>query len=192
MMGVVFGALLLMFRLMHTVPGNPWSNYVATQRARSGLTVDEATRAALARHFDLDLPLGRQFTRDIIGAVDAVGHWRGGGGMRAVWALHPSAWAHCAGGVVRAARRVFNHIPAIILFEAALGYIGVGVTAAVDGDEFTVVGWGGLFYAGRSALSHTPMMLLTPALGLLMLSMGFIFLGNLLNNLARRAPISAE
>jgi ABC-type dipeptide/oligopeptide/nickel transport system permease subunit len=34
-----------------------------------------------------------------------------------------------------------NAIPAIILLEAVLGYIGVGVTGAIDGGEFTVVSW---------------------------------------------------
>ena len=34
-------------------------------------------------------------------------------------------------------------IPAVILLEAMLGYIGVGVTSAIDGGEFTVVSWGG-------------------------------------------------
>ena len=81
---------------------------------------------------------------------------------------------------------MINQIPAVILLEAALGYIGVGVTAAVEGDEFTVVSWGGLFYAGRSALSRNPFILFAPAFGLLLISMSFVRLGDVLNGLTQR------
>lgn len=81
---------------------------------------------------------------------------------------------------------VINNIPAVILLEAALGYIGIGVTAAMDGDEFTVVSWGGMFYAGRSAMNRHPLMLVIPALSLLWLSMSFVLLGDFLNKVTRR------
>jgi ABC-type dipeptide/oligopeptide/nickel transport system permease subunit len=51
---------------------------------------------------------------------------------------------------------IIINIPAIILLEAMLGYIGVGVTNAVDGSEFTAVSWGGVFFSGRSMLSSNP------------------------------------
>jgi peptide/nickel transport system permease protein len=76
---------------------------------------------------------------------------------------------------------IINNIPAVILVEAVLGYIGVGVTGAVDGGEFTVVSWGGMFFSGRSALRSNPMMLVIPSLGILLMSMSFILLGNFLN-----------
>jgi hypothetical protein len=44
---------------------------------------------------------------------------------------------------------IINNIPAVILLEAMLGYIGVGVTRAIDGSEFTVASWGGMFFSGR-------------------------------------------
>jgi peptide/nickel transport system permease protein len=81
---------------------------------------------------------------------------------------------------------IINNIPAVILLEAVLGYIGVGVTGAVDGSEFTVVSWGGLFYAGRSALARNPLMLLIPSLCLLLLSMSFILLADYLNGISGR------
>jgi oligopeptide transport system permease protein len=76
---------------------------------------------------------------------------------------------------------VINNIPAVILVEAALGYIGVGVTGAVDGGEFTVVSWGGLFFAGRSSMVSNPVMLILPSLGVLLMSVSFILLANFLN-----------
>ena len=59
---------------------------------------------------------------------------------------------------------VINAIPAVILLEALLGYIGVGVTAAVDGGEFTVVSWGGMFFYGRSAFVRNPLSLAVPSI----------------------------
>jgi peptide/nickel transport system permease protein len=77
---------------------------------------------------------------------------------------------------------IINNIPAVILLEAILGYIGVGITSAVDGGEFTVVSWGGLFFSGRSAMSRNPLILIIPSLCILFLSMSFILLGDFLND----------
>lgn len=76
---------------------------------------------------------------------------------------------------------IINNIPAVILLEAVLGYIGVGVTGAVDGGEFTVVSWGGMFFSGRSAMVSNPTMLIIPSLGILLMSISFILLANYLN-----------
>lgn len=73
------------------------------------------------------------------------------------------------------------NVPAVILLEALLGYIGVGVTSSVDGAEFSVVSWGGLFFSGRSALNRNPYILLIPSLCILLISMSFILLGDYLN-----------
>lgn len=81
---------------------------------------------------------------------------------------------------------IINNVPAVILLEAVLGYIGVGVTSAVDGGEFTVVSWGGMFFSGRSALSHNPLMLVIPSLSILLVSMSFILLGDFLNGITRQ------
>lgn len=81
---------------------------------------------------------------------------------------------------------IINNIPAVILLEAVLGYIGVGVTSAVDGGEFTVVSWGGMFFSGRSALSRNPLMLVIPSLSILLVSMSFILLGDFLNGITRQ------
>ena len=76
---------------------------------------------------------------------------------------------------------IINNVPAVILLEAMLGYIGVGVTSAVDGGEFTVVSWGGIFFSGRSALNHNPLMLIVPSLGILLISLSFFLLGDFLS-----------
>ena len=80
---------------------------------------------------------------------------------------------------------VINNIPAVILLEAVLGYIGVGVTSSVDGSEFTVVSWGGIFFSGRSVLSSNPLMLIIPSLSILLISISFLLLGDFLNGITR-------
>ena len=81
---------------------------------------------------------------------------------------------------------IINSIPAVILLEAVLGYLGVGVTSAVDGGEFTVVSWGGLVFAGRALMSRNPLLLALPSLGILLISMSFILLADYLNGVTRR------
>jgi ABC-type dipeptide/oligopeptide/nickel transport system permease subunit len=82
---------------------------------------------------------------------------------------------------------IINNVTAVILLEAFLGYIGVGVTSTSADNAFTVVSWGGMFYAGRFALSRNPLMLIVPSLCILLLSMSFIFLADFLRNLSRPA-----
>lgn len=81
---------------------------------------------------------------------------------------------------------IINAIPAIILLEAVLGYIGVGVTGASDGGEFTIVSWGGMFFSGRSALSRNPLMLIIPSLCILLMSMSLILLADALERAHRQ------
>jgi peptide/nickel transport system permease protein len=73
---------------------------------------------------------------------------------------------------------VINNLPVVILLEAVLGYIGVGVTRAVDGGEFTTVSWGGVFFTGRSMMSRNPWLEILPALCILSLSVSFILIGD--------------
>ncbi len=67
--GVLVGATLITFLLMHAIPGNPWSNFANNPRPQLGLTLDPPLRRDLNRHFGLDLPLWRQFTRYVVGDV---------------------------------------------------------------------------------------------------------------------------
>lgn len=80
---------------------------------------------------------------------------------------------------------VINNIPVVILLEAVLGYVGIGVTRGVDGDEFGVVSWGGLIFSGRSSLSFNPLMVIGPSFGILLLTMSFILLGDYLSERRR-------
>jgi ABC-type dipeptide/oligopeptide/nickel transport system permease subunit len=72
---------------------------------------------------------------------------------------------------------VVNSIPAIILLEALLGYIGIQILQQTDGSTFQDLSWGGLIFMGRSNLSRNPFMLLVPTLCILVLSMSFSILG---------------
>jgi ABC-type dipeptide/oligopeptide/nickel transport system permease subunit len=76
-------------------------------------------------------------------------------------------------------------VPAVILLEAMLGYIGVGVTNAVDGSEFTAVSWGGVFFAGRSMLNRNLWALVIPSMCILLISMSFVLLGDFLTRINR-------
>ena len=81
---------------------------------------------------------------------------------------------------------IVNNIPAVILLEALLGYIGIGVINAPEGGEFTVVSWGGMFFSGRASLSANPLMLIIPSVSILLISMSFILLGDFLNSITRQ------
>jgi oligopeptide transport system permease protein len=73
MIAVVVGVTLITFLLMHAVPGNPWSNNTNAQRMLQNLVVDTTLEQRLDRHFGLDLPLWRQYTRYLIGDVEKDG-----------------------------------------------------------------------------------------------------------------------
>lgn len=70
---VLIGVTLITFLLMHAVPSNPWTTNPNAQRRALNLVVDEALEQRLDRHFGLDLPLWRQYTRYLIGDVEKDG-----------------------------------------------------------------------------------------------------------------------
>ena len=72
---VLLGVMLIMFLLMHAIPGNPWSNYSTSARMMLGLSADRSLKRELNQRFGLDLPLWRQFTRYVIGDFDQDGHF---------------------------------------------------------------------------------------------------------------------
>jgi ABC-type dipeptide/oligopeptide/nickel transport system permease subunit len=76
---------------------------------------------------------------------------------------------------------VVNNIPAVILLEALLGYIGIQILPVNDGSSFQDLSWGGLILAGRTQINRNPFMLLVPTLCILILSMSFSKLGEYLN-----------
>jgi ABC-type dipeptide/oligopeptide/nickel transport system permease component len=68
---------VIMFLLMHAVPGSPWDRQGAG-RAMTMLQTNPLSRATLDRRYGLDLPLGQQFIRYIAGYTDADGRFRCG------------------------------------------------------------------------------------------------------------------
>jgi ABC-type dipeptide/oligopeptide/nickel transport system permease subunit len=75
---------------------------------------------------------------------------------------------------------VVSNIPAVILLEALMGYIGIQILQRTDGSSFQDLSWGGLIFMGRSNLKLNPYMLLAPTLCILALSMSFSILGEYL------------
>lgn len=81
---------------------------------------------------------------------------------------------------------IINTIPAVILLEAVLGYVGIGVTSPVADNDSAMVSWGGMFFSGRAAMNRNPLMLIVPSLSLLLISMSFILLADYLKGLTQR------
>ena len=81
---------------------------------------------------------------------------------------------------------ILINIPSVILLEAILGYVGVPVTRASSGGEFTTVSWGGQFSTGRIALAQNPLLLLIPATAIFLVSISFSFLGDYVNQSTRQ------
>ena len=64
---------LLVFLLVHAIPGSPWDSSQNQQRAMGNVFMDDKTMARRNQYFGLDLPLWRQFTRYLVGDVYADG-----------------------------------------------------------------------------------------------------------------------
>ncbi len=60
---------LMVFLLVHEVPGNPWDTPQNQLRAMRNLYPSENTLAFRSKYYGLDLPLWRQFTRYVIGDI---------------------------------------------------------------------------------------------------------------------------
>jgi oligopeptide transport system permease protein len=66
---------LLVFLLIHSVPGNPWDAPNNQLKAMRNVFVDDKTLERRFKYFGLDLPLWRQFTRYLIGDVHEDGNF---------------------------------------------------------------------------------------------------------------------
>ena len=69
-------------------------------------------------------------------------------------------------------------IPGMIITEAILGYLGLGLRPGTDPKEFFVTSWGALLLQGQSALNAQPWLLLAPAICVALVVMAFTFLGD--------------
>jgi oligopeptide transport system permease protein len=69
-------------------------------------------------------------------------------------------------------------IPGLIITEAVLGYLGLGLRPATDSDAFFITSWGALLLEGQTAINAQPWMLLAPAICIALVVLAFTFLGD--------------
>ncbi len=69
-------------------------------------------------------------------------------------------------------------IPGLIITEAILGYLGVGLRPSTDSSNFFVTSWGALMLDGQSAINSQPYILLAPAICVALVVLAFTFLGD--------------
>lgn len=69
-------------------------------------------------------------------------------------------------------------IPNMIITEAVLGYLGLGLRPATDPEAFFITSWGALLLEGQTAINAQPWMLLAPAICIALVVLAFTFLGD--------------
>jgi oligopeptide transport system permease protein len=69
-------------------------------------------------------------------------------------------------------------IPNMIITEAILGYLGLGLRPATDLESFFVTSWGALLLEGQTSINAQPFMLLSPAFCVALVVLSFTFLGD--------------
>ncbi len=69
-------------------------------------------------------------------------------------------------------------IPRMIIAEATLGYLGIGIRPASDPNAFFITSWGVLMLEGNTAINVQPWILLTPSICVGLVVMAFTFLGD--------------
>lgn len=69
-------------------------------------------------------------------------------------------------------------IPNMIITEAILGYLGLGLRPATSLQSFFVTSWGALLLEGQTAINAQPFMLLAPAFCVGLVVLAFTFLGD--------------
>jgi ABC-type dipeptide/oligopeptide/nickel transport system permease subunit len=69
-------------------------------------------------------------------------------------------------------------IPRMIIIEAILGYLGIGLRPATDSNAFFITSWGALMLEGQTAINIQPWILLAPSLCVALVVLAFTFLGD--------------
>lgn len=69
-------------------------------------------------------------------------------------------------------------VPRFIIFEAILGYLGLGLRPTTDPNSFFISSWGSLMLDGRTAFNTQPWLLLLPSLAVALIVLAFTFLGD--------------
>jgi oligopeptide transport system permease protein len=69
-------------------------------------------------------------------------------------------------------------IPNMIIAEATLGYLGIGLRPATDPEQFFITSWGVSMLEGRTAIGIQPWIMLVPSLCVGLVVLAFTFLGD--------------
>jgi oligopeptide transport system permease protein len=69
-------------------------------------------------------------------------------------------------------------IPMMIITEAILGYLGLGMRPSTNPNDIFLTSWGSMLLEGQSALNAQPWVLLIPAICVALLVLSFTFLGD--------------
>jgi oligopeptide transport system permease protein len=69
-------------------------------------------------------------------------------------------------------------IPGMIITEAILGYLGLGLRPSTNPADFFLTSWGAELLAGQTAINAQPWALLTPAICVALIVLAFTFLGD--------------
>ncbi|HXD12253.1 MAG TPA: ABC transporter permease [Anaerolineales bacterium] len=69
-------------------------------------------------------------------------------------------------------------IPNLIILEAILGYLGLGLKPATNPDAFFITSWGSLLLEGQTAINAQPFLLLAPAVCVALVVVAFTFIGD--------------
>ncbi len=69
-------------------------------------------------------------------------------------------------------------IPMMIITEAILGYLGLGLRPSTNQADFFLTSWGSLLLDGQTAINAQPWALLTPAIFVAIIVLSFTFLGD--------------
>ncbi|MCP4605686.1 MAG: ABC transporter permease [Proteobacteria bacterium] len=69
-------------------------------------------------------------------------------------------------------------IPRMIIIEAILGYLGIGLRPATDPSAFFITSWGVLMLEGQTAINAQPWILFAPSVCVGLVVLAFTFLGD--------------
>ncbi|MSP12578.1 MAG: ABC transporter permease [Chloroflexi bacterium] len=69
-------------------------------------------------------------------------------------------------------------IPNLIISEAILGYLGLGLRPSINAHDIFITSWGALLLEGQTAINAQPWILLAPAICVSLIVLAFNFLGD--------------
>ncbi len=69
-------------------------------------------------------------------------------------------------------------VPGMIITEAILGYLGLGLRPTTDANAFFITSWGSLLLDGQVSINAQPWVLLAPAICVSLIVLAFTFLGD--------------